>query len=310
MSKIVLMFPGQASQYVGMARDLHENSAEVRSLYELASSELGEDIAGLSFQGPAEKLKQTRFTQPAILLHSLAVLTALKDGLPQFDYACGHSLGEYSALAATGAMSHELAIKAVVKRAGLMEKACVESPGTMAAIIGLTEDKVTEVCQKASKSGVVVPANFNSKSQIVISGDVEAIKEATEIAKAEGAKRALLLEVGGAFHSPLMAPARAGMQEFLDNADIKSSPVPVIANVTAGPVDSASEIKQLLVDQITAPVKWSQTMSYLAENEATTVIEIGPGKVLSGMAKRDMSPEKIINLDTIKDIESFLAVTV
>ena len=305
-----MMFPGQASQYVGMARDLHNNFEEVRKLYQLASDEIGEDIASLSFEGPAEKLKQTRFTQPAILLHSLAVLVALKGRLPQFDYACGHSLGEYSALAATGAISFELAIKAVVKRASLMEEACLNSPGSMAAIIGLTEEQVLEVCRKASKSGLVVPANFNSKSQIVISGNINAVKEATEIAKTEGARRAMILEVGGAFHSPLMEPAKSGMQEFLNDADIKSSSVPVIANVTAKPVEYADEIKQLLVAQITSPVRWSQTMSYLVSNDCTIVVEIGPGKVLAGMAKREMSAEKIINLDTIKDIELLATVSV
>ncbi len=305
-----MMFPGQASQYVGMARDLHNNFEEVRKLYQLASDEIGEDIASLSFEGPAEKLKQTRFTQPAILLHSLAVLVALKGRLPQFDYACGHSLGEYSALAATGAISFELAIKAVVKRASLMEEACLNSPGSMAAIIGLTEEQVLEVCRKASKSGLVVPANFNSKSQIVISGNINAVKEATEIAKTEGARRAMILEVGGAFHSPLMEPAKSGMQEFLNDADIKSSSVPVIANVTAKPVEYADEIKQLLVAQITSPVRWSQTMSYLVSNDCTKVIENGPGKVLAGMAKRDMSAEKITNLDTIKDIELLATVSV
>lgn len=304
------MFPGQGSQYVGMARDLHNNFEEVRNLYKLASDELGEDIAKLSFEGPAEKLKQTRFTQPAILLHSLAVLTSLKESLPQFDYACGHSLGEYSALAATGAMSFELAIKAVVKRASLMEQACLESPGSMAVVIGLTEEKVLEICQTALTSGVVVPANYNSKSQIVISGSVNAVKVATEIAKTGGARRAMILEVGGAFHSPLMEPAKSGMQQFLKDADIKSSAVPVIANVTAKPVESSEEIKQLLVAQITSPVKWSQTMSYLVSNDCTNVIEIGPGKVLAGMAKRDMSADKITNLDTIKDIESLATVSV
>ncbi|MEE8149426.1 MAG: ACP S-malonyltransferase, partial [candidate division Zixibacteria bacterium] len=199
---------------------------------------------------------------------------------------------------------------AVVKRAGLMEQACLENPGSMAAIIGLTEEKVLEVCQKASKSGVVVPANFNSESQIVISGSVDAVKVAAEIAKNEGARRAMILEVGGAFHSPLMEPAKLGMQQFLKDADIKSSTVPVIANVTAKPVESSAEIKKLLVAQITSPVKWSQTMAYLVSNDCTKVIEIGPGKVLAGMAKRDMSAEKITNLDTIKDIELLATVSV
>lgn len=310
MGKTVLMFPGQASQYVGMAKDLYAHSDNVKALYRLASNEIGEDIAKLSFEGPAEQLKETRFTQPAILLHSLAILKILKDTLPKFDFACGHSLGEYGALVVAGAISFEDAIKAVVKRSALMEEACRKNPGTMAAIIGLDEKKVEQVCQGASKTGVVVPANFNSKNQIVISGEIEAVKKACEIAKAAGAKRAILLEVGGAFHSPLMESAREGLKKYLENVEIKDPAVPVIANVIAQPVKKASEIKKLLVGQITAPVKWAQTMEFLSGNDVTTVIEIGPGKVLSGMAKREMQTGKIINLDTLADIETFSAVTV
>lgn len=310
MSKTVLFFPGQASQYVGMAKDLYEHAGEVKALFELASNEIGEDIAKLSFDGPQEKLKETRYTQPAILLHSLAVLTVLKDDIPQFDFACGHSLGEYVALAATEAMTYEEAIKAVVKRASFMERACRKNPGTMAAVIGLDENQVEELCKGASNIGVVVPANFNSRSQIVISGDIDAVKEATNKAKEMGAKRALLLEVGGAFHSPLMQPARDEMKTYLDNVNLNDPKVPVIANVTAQPVTNASDVKRLLVDQITSPVKWSQTMNYLKDSGVTTILEIGPGKVLSGMAKRDMQPEKIINLDTLADIEAFVSVSV
>ena len=302
------MFPGQASQYVGMAKELYAHSDEVKALYKLASQEIGEDIAKLSFDGPQEKLKETRFTQPAILLHSLAVLKILNSSLPRFDYACGHSLGEYGALAVTGVMSFEDAIKAVVKRASLMEEACRKNPGTMAAIIGLDENQVAKVCQDASKSGIVVPANFNSKKQIVISGEIEAVKSACELAKSAGAKRALLLEVGGAFHSPLMQSAREGLKKYLDNVKFNEPTSPVIANVTAQPVKNALEIKKLLVEQITAPVKWSHTMAFLAKNSVTTVFEIGPGKVLSGMAKRDMQAEKIVNLDTLTDVEAFSTV--
>lgn len=304
------MFPGQASQYVGMAKDLYEHSDDVKALYKFASQEIGEDIAKLSFEGPPAKLKETRFTQPAILLHALAVIKILKDVLPKFDFACGHSLGEYGALAVSGALSFEDALKAVVKRASLMEDACRQNPGTMAAIIGLNENQVGQVCKEASKVGVVVPANFNSKNQIVISGELEAIKLACELAKAAGAKRALPLEVGGAFHSPLMESAREGLKNYLENVKVNQPSVPIIANVTARPVKNAVEVKKLLVEQITSPVKWSHTMDFLNENQVTTVVEIGPGKVLTGLAKRDMQADKIINLDTHSDIESFFAVTV
>jgi len=304
------MFPGQASQYIGMAKDLYAHSGDVKALYKMASKEIGEDIAKLSFAGPSEKLKETRFTQPAILLHSLAVLKILKEALPRFDFTCGHSLGEYGALAVTGTLSFEDAIKAVIKRAALMEEACRKNPGTMAAIIGLEEKQVEQVCKDASKKGVVVPANFNSENQIVISGEIEAVKIACEIAKTEGAKRARLLEVGGAFHSPLMQPAREGLRKYLDGVKLIEPSVAVVANVTARPVKNAAEIKRLLVEQMTSPVKWAQTMELLVNNHVTTVIEIGPGKVLSGMARRDMRPEKIINLDTLADIESFAAVAV
>ncbi len=310
MGKTVLMFPGQGSQYVGMAKDLFMHSDEVKALYELASLEIGEDIAKISFEGPAEKLKESRFTQPAILLHSLAVLIALKDSLPKFDFACGHSLGEYGALAVAGALSFEQAIKVVVKRASLMEEACRKNRGTMAAIIGLDEKEVLQVCKDASASGVVVPANFNSKNQIVISGEIAAVQTACDNAKTAGAKRALLLEVGGAFHSPLMQPARDGLKNYLEGVKFEEPTVSVVANVTAQPVEKAAEIKRLLVEQITAPVKWAQTMEFLIKNNVTAVIEIGPGKVLSGLAKRDMQPEKIISLDALSDIESWAAVAV
>ena len=307
MAKTVLLFPGQASQYVGMGKDLYQESAEVRKLYELASDVIGEDIAELSFNGPSETLRRTRFTQPAILLHSLAMLQVMKDEPLSFEFAAGHSLGEYGALAACGALSFEDAVKAVVRRASLMEEACVANPGTMAAVMGLSSEEVDQLCEKASAAGVVVPANYNSDAQIVISGAVAAVEKAVEVAKEMGAKRAILLEVGGAFHSPLMEPARAGLEAYLKDITINTPTRPVIANVVASPVSSAEEIRDLLVKQITAPVRWSQTMSYLEAQAVTRVIEIGPGKVLSGLAKRALSAELILNLDTLEQLRTFAA---
>ncbi|MFH1374123.1 MAG: ACP S-malonyltransferase [bacterium] len=310
MSKTVLLFPGQGSQYVGMARELYDDSAEVRALYELASDEIGADIAKVSFEGPADQLKQTRFTQPAILLHSLAVLTHLGDSLPAFDYAAGHSLGEYGALAVTGALSYENAVRAVVKRAALMEEACRARPSTMAAIIGLDGSQVEHLCAEASAVGVVVAANFNSERQVVISGEPSAVRKAVELAKETGARRAVMLEVGGAFHSPLMQSACEPLQQFLSGLSFNRPSQPVVANVTAQPVDEVGAIPELLVRQLTAPVRWAETMSFLADNDVHQVVELGPGKVLSALAKRDLRPGEMFNLDTLADVEAFQAVSV
>jgi [acyl-carrier-protein] S-malonyltransferase len=309
MSKTALFFPGQASQYVGMARDLYDHSAEVRQLYELASEGMSVDIARLSFEGPADELKRTRFTQPAILLHSLAVLKTLGDGLPAFDYAAGHSLGEYGALAVTGAFSFDDAVRAVVKRAALMEEACRKNPGTMAATMGLPPERVQQVCDDAGATGIVVPANFNSEGQIVISGELAAVEKAVELARAAGAKRAMLLQVGGAFHSPLMEPAREGLRDFLDNITINRPSKPVVANVTARPVTEPDEIRDLLVRQVTAPVRWAQTMVWLNQAGVTRIYEIGPGKILSGLARREMQLQESVNLDTLADLATVTLAT-
>lgn len=307
MGKTALIFPGQASQYVGMGKDLYDSSARVRELYALASAELGADIASLSFDGPVEELTRTRFTQPAILLHSLAVLTVLGERLPDFDFAAGHSLGEYVAWAAVGAISYEDAIRAVVRRATLMEEACVSNPGTMAATMGLSIAQVEDICREASNDGVVIPANFNSEVQVVISGSVSAVERAVVLARDAGAKRAVMLQVGGAFHSPLMESARVGMEQFLSELTFQRPQKPVIANVTATAVLGREEIKSLLVDQITAPVLWSQTMNFLKDQGITRIIEIGPGKVLTSLAKRAIRPEEAVNLDTLEDIGKFLS---
>ncbi len=308
MSKTALFFPGQASQYVGMGKDLYENSADVRRLYEFASDQLSADIAHISFEGPADELKKTKFTQPAIMLHSLAVLTVLQNEMPVFHFAAGHSLGEYAALSAAGVLRFTDAIAAVVRRAALMEEACVKNPGTMAAIMGLDDATLEKVCADASDAGTVVPANYNSNNQTVISGHLAAVQKACELAKAAGAKRAIILEVGGAFHSPLMASARDGLQSYLADMVILPSRQKVVANVTAQPAATGDEIKKLLVEQVTAPVRWAQTMSYLKSEGVTKVIEVGPGKVLTGMAKREMQLEQTLNLDTLNDIKALSAV--
>ncbi len=310
MSKTALLFPGQASQYVGMGKDLYDASADVRELYTFASDEMQFDIAKLSFEGPAEQLKQTRFTQPAILLHSLSVLTMLGDSVPDFDYTAGHSLGEYGALAVSGTISFKDAIRAVVKRASLMEEACQRQPGTMAAVMGLQADKLEAVCADASKSGVVVAANYNSSIQIAISGELSAVEKAVELSKEAGAKRAMLLEVGGAFHSPLMDSARDGMSRYLEGLEFGPMSTDVIANVTAETIADSSEVGDLLVRQITSPVRWAQTMAYLKDAGVTTLYEIGPGKVLTGLAKREMRPEKSTCLDSLANIEALLSATV
>ncbi len=307
MGKIAIVFPGQASQYVGMGKDLYESEGDVRRLYDIVSEEIGHDIARLSFEGPADKLKETRFTQPAILLHSLAILQIMKNELPRASFTAGHSLGEYGALALSGVLSPEASVKAVIRRATLMEEACRQNPGTMAAIIGLDENRISEICKEASRKGVVVPANYNSGNQLVISGAVAGVEEACRICREQGAKRAMILEVGGAFHSPLMEPAKEGMKEYLDSIEFNDPDMDVIPNVTGTSEKNRDRLKDLLVEQITSPVRWYQTIEYLRQNKVDTVIEVGPGKVLSGLAKREFTGARILNIDTLEDIQSLVA---
>lgn len=277
------VFPGQGAQFVGMGKDLYENEPLARELFEKANEILGFRITDLMFEGTEEDLKQTRVTQPAVFLHSVILAKTLgQDFAP--DMVAGHSLGEFSALTAAGALSFEDGLRLVSARAQAMQKACELKPSTMAAIIALPDEKVEEIC--ASIPGVVVAANYNCPGQIVISGETEAIAAACEAAKAAGAKRALPLKVGGAFHSPLMEPARAELASAIEATEVHTPVCPVYQNVDARPHTDPAEIKANLVAQLTAPVRWTQTVQNMVADGANEFTELGPGKVLQGLVSK------------------------
>ncbi len=276
------VFPGQGAQYPGMGKDLYENSAEAKVLFDKANEILGFNITDIMFAGTVEDLKQTKVTQPAIFLHSVLLAKTLKDFSP--DMVAGHSLGEFSALVANGVLSFEDGLTLVSKRAQAMQKACEIEPSTMAAIVGLEDDVVEEVCKNIDE--VVVPANYNCPGQLVISGSVAGIDKACEILTEKGAKRALKLVVGGAFHSPLMEPAREELAAAIESAIFNEPVCPVYQNVDAKPVTAPETIKQNLIAQLTAPVCWTQTVQNMIADGATSFTEIGPGKVLQGLVKK------------------------
>jgi len=308
MSKIAFLFPGQASQYVGMAKDLHEIFPEVRELYEKAADILEYDLAKVSFEGPEELLTQTKYTQPAVFVHSMALLSVLKKEGIRPDFVAGHSLGEYSAAVCAGFFkTFQQGLWAVQDRSLLMQRACEKNPGTMAIIIGLSWDKVLEICQQASSEGVVQPANFNSADQIVISGSLAGVKKAMELAEAAGALIVKELKVEGAFHTPLMVLAGNGMAETLDLINMRKPKVPLVSNVTGRPVTDPREFKELLVEQITSPVLWHQSMEYLyGEEGIRDFVEIGPGKVLQGLLRRSFNDVNVYGIDKLPDLEKFI----
>lgn len=277
------VFPGQGAQYTGMGQDLYNNSPIARELFEKANEILGFEITKIMFEGSADELKQTKVTQPAIFLHSVILSKVLGDKF-QPEMTAGHSLGEFSALVAAGALSFEDGLKLVSKRAQAMQKACEAQPSTMAAIVGMADEIVEQVC--AEVDGIVVAANYNCPGQLVISGAVDAVNQACELLKAKGAKRALILPVGGAFHSPLMEPAREELAAAIEATNIHKPICPVFQNVDAKPQTDPQLIKQNLIAQLTGPVRWTQTVKNMVAEGATSFTELGPGKVLQGLVSK------------------------
>jgi [acyl-carrier-protein] S-malonyltransferase len=274
------VFPGQGAQFVGMGKDLYENSPLAKDLFEKANEILGFRITDLMFSGTDEDLRQTKVTQPAIFLHSVILASTLGESF-QPDMVAGHSLGEFSALVANKALSFEDGLRLVSKRADAMQKACELQPSTMAAILGLDDEKVVEICRSIEE--VVVPANFNSPGQLVISGSIKGIEIACEKLKAAGARRALPLKVGGAFHSPLMNPAKIELEEAINSTAFSMPVCPVYQNYTALPVTDPAKIKENLIAQLTAPVLWTQMVKNMIADGADTFVEVGPGNVLQGL---------------------------
>lgn len=285
-----------------MGRDLYETSDPARSLYDSAAGILGFDIADISFNGPEERLKQTMYTQPALYVHSYILSRLLREKGLTPDMAAGHSLGEYSAYACAGAFTFEEGLRLVRERGRLMQEAGERNPGGMAAIIGLSAQQVLKICAQASSAGIVQPANFNSPVQIVVSGSKEGVAEAVALAKEAGAKRALPLPVSGAFHSPLMEYAVAEFGGKLAETEIKKAGIPVYANVSARPAVSAEETAALLHDQLTHSVRWVETIEKMAADGMTRVIEVGAGKVLSGLVKRIVKDVEILSCGTADDL--------
>ena len=285
-----LVFPGQGSQFVGMGKELYESRKDIKDLMDSANDILGFDILSIMFNGTEEDLKKTKVTQPAIFIHSLAAVKAV-DTIGA-GMVAGHSLGEFSALVANGALSFKDGLELVYQRALAMQEACDANPSSMAAVLGLEDEKVEEIC--AQIEGIVVPANYNCPGQLVISGETIAVEKACEALKAAGAKRALLLPVNGAFHSPLMKPAQDKLAKAIENTKFNKPIIPIYQNITTTAVEDPEEIKKNLIAQLTGPVKWTQTVRNMIADGAESFVEVGPGKTLQGLIKK-IHPEAVVS---------------
>ena len=300
--KRALVFPGQASQFVGMGQDIFEKHQSIKDMYAKASDILGFDIADVTFNGPLEALTETKVTQPALFVTSAALFSLLPKSF-KFSMTAGHSLGEFSALFAAGVLSFEDALAIVKVRAEGMQTAGENQTGTMAAILNMSREDIVKVCKHAAMRGIVQPANFNSPGQIVISGETVAVHYAMEIAKNLGARKALTLNVSGAFHSPLMASAKDDLSAIVDSTSFNKARVPVIANVDATPTSDPKKIKVNLIDQLQSPVLWEDTIQFMVNDGVEEIIEVGPGKVLQGLVKRinrDMATGGIANQEQLE----------
>ena len=297
--KKAYVFPGQGSQFPGMGKELYEKYDKAKEMFEKANEILGFRISDIMFNGNDEELKQTKVTQPAIFLHSVILAELMGEDFKP-DMVAGHSLGEFSALVAAGAMNFEDGLKLVSKRAMAMQKACELQESTMAAIIGLDQHSIIDICQNITKDGeTVVPANFNNPQQVVISGTKKGIERAVEMMQAMGAKRAIVLNVSGAFHSPLMEPARVELQEAINETEIKEPVCPVYQNATAEPATHPMDIKMNLISQLTSPVLWTQSVERMIADGAEEFIEVGPGNVLQGLVKKINRKIKTSGIQTL-----------
>lgn len=304
--KVCFVFPGQGSQYVGMGKEISENFSESKEIFREASDALGYDVERLCFEGPQEELNKTVRTQPCILTASIAIFNALKSKKITPSVVAGHSLGEYSAMVASGVMSFKDTVKLTQKRAQFMQEAVPEGKGLMAAILGLDRGRLEEIC-RSIKSGYAAPANYNSPGQIVIAGEKEAVEEVMRLAKEAGAKRALSLAVSVPSHCSLMAHASKRLGELMEGVEFKSPAIPVVNNADAKFLDNVQDIKAALVRQLNSPLLWEDSIKAIAESGTDTFMEVGPGKVLSGLIKRIVPDAKILNVEDMKSLESAMS---